>query len=197
MGHFYAIPTGSGFHLVSWFMNVHKKLYHHETIKIKIYKGTCDSPDEAKVLIRSEMLEHGHAVVLFEPKKKVISRSGDECVVALTNQRGRKDAEANTKSNSDQTRKAFKNMLEDLKQWAYSRSFGLGTRIPWDEDFLVESFSNSTIYMAYYRKVPESTGNLKTLKEAIEEFSADATRFSLANAGGGTDIKQLMMRFCG
>ncbi|PWA37400.1 Aminoacyl-tRNA synthetase, class 1a, anticodon-binding [Artemisia annua] len=33
----------------------------------------------------------------------------------------------------------------------------------------------------------KSTGNFKTLKEAIEEFSADATRFSLVDAGDGMD----------
>ena len=49
------------------------------------------------------------------------------------------------------TKKAFKNTLKYLKQWACCRSFGLGTRIPCDEDFLVELLSDSTIYMAYYR----------------------------------------------
>lgn len=37
-----------------------------------------------------------------------------------------------------------------LKWWACSRSFGLGTRVPWDEQFLIESLSDSTIYMAFY-----------------------------------------------
>jgi hypothetical protein len=37
-----------------------------------------------------------------------------------------------------------------LNQWACSRSFGLGTRLPWDEQYLIESLSDSTIYMAYY-----------------------------------------------
>lgn len=37
-----------------------------------------------------------------------------------------------------------------LKWWACSRSFGLGTRMPWDEQYLIESLSDSTIYMAYY-----------------------------------------------
>ncbi len=37
-----------------------------------------------------------------------------------------------------------------LKAWACSRSFGLGTHLPWDEQFLIESLSDSTIYMAYY-----------------------------------------------
>ena len=30
------------------------------------------------------------------------------------------------------------------------RTYGLGTRLPWDEDWLIESLSDSTIYMAYY-----------------------------------------------
>jgi len=180
-----------------------------------------------------------------------------------------------------------------LRQWALSRSFGLGTRLPWDKEFLVESLSDSTIYMAYYtiahvlqegdmfgkgdhlikaedvtdavfdhifldkpcpetcnvpkeklhlmrrefnfwypfdlrvsgkdliqnhltftvynhtaifpkklwprsfrcnghlmlnnEKMSKSTGNFKTLKQAIEEYSADAMRISLADAGDGLD----------
>jgi len=31
-----------------------------------------------------------------------------------------------------------------------SRTYGLGTKLPWDENWLVESLSDSTIYMCYY-----------------------------------------------
>ena len=41
-------------------------------------------------------------------------------------------------------------MIDWLRQWAVSRSFGLGTKIPWDERFIVESLSDSTVYNAYY-----------------------------------------------
>lgn len=194
---------------------------------------------------------------------------------------------------SEETRHGFEHTLSWLNQWACSRSFGLGTRIPWDEQFLVESLSDSTLYMAYYtvahifhdgdmykgskslvkpqqmnddvweylfcdgqypkssdipsdllskmkqefdywypldlrvsgkdliqnhltffiynhtalmasrnwprgircnghimlnsEKMSKSTGNFRTLKQAIEEFSATATRFSLADAGDGVD----------
>lgn len=37
-----------------------------------------------------------------------------------------------------------------LSQWACSRWFGLGTKLPWDPQFVIESLSDSTIYMAYY-----------------------------------------------
>jgi leucyl-tRNA synthetase len=37
-----------------------------------------------------------------------------------------------------------------LKEWACSREYGLGTKLPFDERYLIESLSDSTIYMAYY-----------------------------------------------
>ena len=37
-----------------------------------------------------------------------------------------------------------------LKEWACSRPFGLGTQLPWDQQWVIESLSDSTIYMAYY-----------------------------------------------
>jgi len=51
---------------------------------------------------------------------------------------------------SEENEKQFELTLGWLKQWALSRSFGLGTRLPWDPEFLVESLSDSTVYMAYY-----------------------------------------------
>jgi leucyl-tRNA synthetase len=50
----------------------------------------------------------------------------------------------------DETRRGFEYTLGWLRQWACSRSFGLGTRLPWDPQYLIESLSDSTIYMAYY-----------------------------------------------
>ena len=48
------------------------------------------------------------------------------------------------------TQKEFEEILDWLKEWACSRTIGLGTRVPWDEQFVIESLSDSTIYMAYY-----------------------------------------------
>lgn len=48
------------------------------------------------------------------------------------------------------TKKKFQEDLDWLHQWACARSYGLGSKLPWDPQFLVESLSDSTIYMAYY-----------------------------------------------
>lgn len=55
---------------------------------------------------------------------------------------------------SPDTQHAFKGVLDWLRQWACARTYGLGSKLPWDPSFLVESLSDSTIYMAYYTLVP-------------------------------------------
>jgi leucyl-tRNA synthetase len=44
----------------------------------------------------------------------------------------------------------FKEVIEWLHERACARQQGLGTKLPWDKDWIVESLSDSVIYMAYY-----------------------------------------------
>ncbi len=44
----------------------------------------------------------------------------------------------------------FKDVIDWLHERACARQQGLGTRLPWDKDWIVESLSDSVIYMAYY-----------------------------------------------
>lgn len=51
---------------------------------------------------------------------------------------------------STEIRNAFEAVLDWLNKWACARAFGLGSKLPWDPVWLVESLSDSTIYMSYY-----------------------------------------------
>ena len=44
----------------------------------------------------------------------------------------------------------FEYYLGWLEDWACSRRLGLGTHMPWDEKWLIEPLTDSTIYMSYY-----------------------------------------------
>lgn len=116
---------------------------------------------KAKTVIREALLASNDAFIYLEPEGRVISRSGDVCVVALADQwyldygeeTWRAQAEkclAQMEVFSPDVRNSFLGTLDWMKQWACSRSFGLGTRLPWDPQYLIESLSDSTIYMAYY-----------------------------------------------
>ncbi|MBI2148642.1 leucine--tRNA ligase [Candidatus Woesearchaeota archaeon] len=50
----------------------------------------------------------------------------------------------------EKSRVQFDYVIDWLKPWACTHEEGLGTRLPWDEKWLIESLSDSTIYMAYY-----------------------------------------------
>jgi len=47
-------------------------------------------------------------------------------------------------------RKSFEFYIDWLHEWACARTRGLGTRLPYDERWIIESLSDSTIYMAFY-----------------------------------------------
>ncbi len=47
-------------------------------------------------------------------------------------------------------RKDFEETIEWLQRRACARTRGLGTKLPWDPEWVIESLSDSTIYMAFY-----------------------------------------------
>ena len=50
----------------------------------------------------------------------------------------------------DELRNKFEGALDCLQDHACACTDGLGTHIPWDPQYVIESLSDSTIYMAYY-----------------------------------------------
>ncbi|CAF4615853.1 unnamed protein product [Rotaria sp. Silwood1] len=116
---------------------------------------------DAKKLVQNDLITNGQGYVYYEPEKQVISRSYDECVVALVDQwfldygnekwkQQTKDALNKMNVYHTETRNQFEGVLSWLHEHACSRTYGLGTKLPWDEQYLIESLSDSTIYMAYY-----------------------------------------------
>jgi len=148
-------------------------------MQIGPYKGqkVCD----VKATIKNEMIAADQACLYFEPESRVVSRTNDECVVAATDQWYLAYGE-------ETWRDAVKNHVLDaenfnaydasalgryeytvgwLKEWACTRQFGLGTNLPWDTQWVIESLSDSTIYMAYYTvaHILQGEGNLEGKKE--------------------------------
>lgn len=50
----------------------------------------------------------------------------------------------------DKIKTEFYDVIDWLHERACARQQGLGTKLPWDNDWIVESLSDSVIYMAYY-----------------------------------------------
>lgn len=141
---------------------VYLKGFYEGVMLVGSQKGSkvCD----AKAVVRQELLDSGDAIPYWEPESLVMSRSGDECVVAHLDQwyltYGAEDWKKRVLDHisNPETFSAYnpialgeyKATLEWLKEWAPCRQAGLGTKLPWDPEFVVESLTDSTIYMAYY-----------------------------------------------
>ena len=63
---------------------VYLKGFNEGVMTVGKYQGKPVS--EAKPKLRQDMLDSGDAIVYAEPESRVVSRSDDECVVALTDQ---------------------------------------------------------------------------------------------------------------
>lgn len=142
----------------------YKEGYYQGIMTYGEFKG--DKVEDAKPKVRKQLLDSGLGFAYAEPERKVMSRSADECCVALMDQwyldYGEEswknlalDFVANTdgtgmETYSSETKNGFEGVLNWLNQWACARTYGHGSKLPWDPKFMVESLSDSTIYMAYY-----------------------------------------------
>ena len=119
--------------------------------------------EKAKPVVKKELFEQGLAVPYYEPEGEVVSRTGDQCIVACCYQWFLKYGDDewkelvrshllgdNFKAYNAKTQHEFEIIIDWLKEWGCTRTQGLGTLLPWDEKFKIESLSDSTIYMAYY-----------------------------------------------
>ena len=118
---------------------------------------------EAKDIVKKELLASYSADLMFElVDNSVKCRCGSGCVVKILkdqwfldygNEQWKKLARQCISKMDiipEDIRQEFNYVVGWLKERACARKSGLGTRIPWDQNWLIESLSDSVIYMAYY-----------------------------------------------
>jgi len=121
------------------------------------------SVEEAKEEVHKDLVFHGDGGKLHEfSEKPVVCRCGTTCLVKIVDDQwfldysnsGWKDKAKLCLSDMDlipsETRDQFEYTIDWLKEWPCTRRVGMGTRAPWDESWIIESLSDSTIYMIYY-----------------------------------------------
>ncbi|MEE8182566.1 MAG: leucine--tRNA ligase, partial [Thermoplasmata archaeon] len=118
--------------------------------------------EEAKDVIKRKMIEAGEADILYEPSGEVICRCLTPAVVKLVRDQWFLDygdpewkkltyeALEKMKLFPEISRRQFEYVVDWLREWACAHHHGLGTYLPWDESWVIESLSDSTIYMSYY-----------------------------------------------
>jgi leucyl-tRNA synthetase len=155
---------------------------HWGKILIKGYEGM--SEPEAREKIKSELIANGKAFEIYVlGNAPVTCRCGANVVVKVVDNQwflnyGDKSWKALAKEAlsginiiPEKEKNAFNIAIDWLDMRAVARAQGLGTRLPQDKNYIIESLSDSTIYPAFYtiahliRKV-----NTDSLKPEFFEF---------------------------
>jgi leucyl-tRNA synthetase len=141
---------------------VYKKGFYEGTMTKTCGKYAGMSVEAAKDLVKKDLLAASEAEVMYELTGKVVSRSLSVCIVKIvsdqwfmnySDEHWKNLVKKNLsmmKLYPDKSRAQFENVIDWISNWACTREYGLGTKLPWDHHWVIESLSDSTIYMAYY-----------------------------------------------
>jgi len=160
----------------------------------KDYSGK--SVIQVKDKIKDELVKSDYGDIYYQLTGRVVARTLGECLVKIVDDQwfmayGDKkwtktahECLKNMKLYPEKTRSQFNYVLDWLRNWACTREFGLGTKLPWDEKWIIESLSDSTIYMAYY------TIAHKIKEIAIEKIDDDFFDYVLLGKNNKTKVNK-------
>ncbi|MEK6919242.1 MAG: leucine--tRNA ligase [Nanoarchaeota archaeon] len=142
--------------------DVYKEGFHKGFLNDNCGKYKDMSVKDAKEKMKDEMIKKGTATTMFETSRKAFSRSGGKIIVAVMddqwfldfNSLGWKDKARKCLEKVSVTPDNFKKQFFDTIDWLdkrpCARRRGLGTVFPFDKKWIIESLSDSTIYMTLY-----------------------------------------------
>lgn len=165
-------------------------LYSHEFYKGRMMDNTGRfaglAVAAAKNEVKQDIVHSGAADTMYElVNKPVRCRCGAECVVKLLSDQwfldyGKKEWKelAHECANKmdivpQDIRQEFDYVIDWLRERACARKSGLGTKLPWDQEWIIESLSDSVIYMAYYviaKYVNSKTINDEGITDAFFDY---------------------------
>lgn len=116
----------------------------------------------ARDRIREKLIRENKAIIFYETSRKAVCRGKGKIIIARVDNQWFLDYSSEwwkkkTKEHfkrmlivPEKYRKVFEDAIDWLKFRPCARLRGLGTRLPFDKEWLIESLSDSTIYMAFY-----------------------------------------------
>jgi leucyl-tRNA synthetase len=151
----------------------------------------------AKDLVKSNLEKNGSAEKFYElANKPVYCRCKTECVVKVVENQwfinyGDKEWKKVVSRHLEKMRiipevlrQEYRNTVDWLKYKACARKSGLGTNLPQAPDWIIESLSDSTIYMAYYTIAKYISG--QNLKE--EQFNDNVFDYIFLGKGNLQEV---------
>jgi len=140
---------------------IYKAEFHRGVMKQNCGSLSGLKVSEAKEIVIQEMKEQG-APIMYELPQPVICKCGTRCYVKiLENQwflnysdpvwkERTKELIHEANVYPPESLEWYYSTIDWLRNWPCARKSGMGTTLPWDKEWIVETLSDSTIYMCFY-----------------------------------------------
>jgi leucyl-tRNA synthetase len=154
---------------------LYKKEFHAGVLKKNCGAYAGQTIREVKDTLVHDFKRCGAADSMYDLPQPVVCRCMTPCIVKILSDQWflnysdlmwkekAKEAVAQMKIYPDAARQWFIAVIDWLKEWACARTTGFGTPLPWGKGWIIETLSDSTIYMAFY-----------TINKHIREYGIEA-----------------------
>ncbi|WP_435156109.1 leucine--tRNA ligase [Haladaptatus sp. DFWS20] len=140
---------------------VYNREFHSGTLREMYGEYSGEIVEDVRDELKADFQRHGSFDTMYEFSEEVVCRCGGAVEVAEQEtwflcyddsewKETAHDAVAQLDAIPANTREQYDYTVDWLNEWPCIRNYGLGTRLPWDDQFVIEPLSDSTIYMAYY-----------------------------------------------
>jgi leucyl-tRNA synthetase len=175
---------------------IYSKEFHQGTMKENCLAYSGMKVSDAKEAIISELIKMRLADKMYELPQKVICRCMTKCMVkVLQDQWFIRYSDPVWKESSlkciaaaevfpEEARQWFVESVNWIREWPCARKIGLGTPLPWDKDWIVETLSDSTIYMAFYT----IAHIVRSQAIAAESLTSEAFDYVFLGAGDSSSV---------
>jgi leucyl-tRNA synthetase len=141
---------------------LYKKEFHNGVLKSNCGSYAGKTIREAKDALIADFQKMGIADTMYDLPKPVVCRCMTPCIVKILSDQwflNYSDPTWKEKAHSviaqmniypDSAKPWFNTVIDWLREWACARTTGFGTPLPWGKGWIIETLSDSTVYMAFY-----------------------------------------------
>jgi leucyl-tRNA synthetase len=187
---------------------VYREEFHGGTMKEGSGPLSGLPVSEAKEKAADLLARTGRLAKMYELPEKVVCRCGTRCYVKiLENQWFLNYSNPEWKAKTKDLIQKARVLPPESLEWYFStidwlddrpcaRRSGMGTKLPWDKEWIVETLSDSTIYMAYYT-ISKFVNAEKVSPENLTPEVCDHIFFGKGNAANvakGAGLTEKLLR---
>jgi leucyl-tRNA synthetase len=141
---------------------LYKKEFHSGVLKSNCGPYARKTVRDVKDTLIADLRKLGVADSMYDLAEPVVCRCMTQCIVKILSDQwflNYSDPQWKQKAKEAVNRMAiypesakpwFYTVIDWLREWACARTTGFGTPLPWGKGWIVETLSDSTIYMAFY-----------------------------------------------